>query len=81
MTCQEFVELVTDYLEGGLTEERRTELRIHMDECGGCSTYFKQMRETITALSALPPDNGFLANREAALAAFRELRGGPSPDA
>ena len=73
MTCQEFVEIVTEYLEGALTEERRAELHSHMEECGGCTRYLQQMRATIAALSNLPPENGFLESREAALAAFRRL--------
>ena len=74
MTCQEFVELVTEYLEGALTEERRAELHAHIDECGGCTLYLQQMRTTIAALATLPPGNGFLESREAALEAFRALR-------
>jgi anti-sigma factor RsiW len=74
MTCQEFVEVVTEYLEGALTEERRAELHVHMEECGGCNRYLEQMRATIAALSDLPPDNGFVESREAALEAFRRLR-------
>ena len=77
MSCQEFVELVTEYLEGALTEERRAELHAHIDECGGCSRYLQQMRDTIAALSTLPPDNGFLESREAAMEAFRRLRTSP----
>ena len=74
MTCQEFVELVTEYLEGALTEERRAELHAHIEQCGGCSMYLQQMRDTIAALSALPPENGFLETREAAMEAFRSMR-------
>jgi predicted anti-sigma-YlaC factor YlaD len=73
MTCQEFVELVTEYLEGALTEERRAELHAHIKECGGCTAYLQQMRDTIAALSTLPPENGFLPSREAAMKAFRRL--------
>ena len=74
MTCREFVELVTEYLEGALTQERRLQLHEHIDECGGCSLYLQQMRDTIAALATLPPENGFLESREAALEAFQRLR-------
>jgi anti-sigma factor RsiW len=73
MTCQEFVELVTEYLEGALTDARRAQLHEHMEECGGCNRYLQQMRDTIAALSELPPENGFLDSREAAMEAFRRL--------
>jgi anti-sigma factor RsiW len=74
MTCQEFVELVTEYLEGELSEARRAELHAHIDECGGCSAYLAQMRQTIAALGGLATENGFGPTREQALQAFRELR-------
>jgi anti-sigma factor RsiW len=74
MTCQEFVELVTEYLEGELSEARRAELHAHIDECGGCSAYLAQMRATIAALGGLSTENGFESTREQALQAFRELR-------
>ncbi|HEX2127880.1 MAG TPA: zf-HC2 domain-containing protein [Solirubrobacterales bacterium] len=74
MTCQEFVEVVTEYLEGALTEERRAQLHAHIDECGGCTNYLQQMRTTIAALATLPPENGFREPREAAMEAFRRLR-------
>ena len=53
MSCREFVEIVTEYLEGALSEERRAALHAHIDECGGCSAYLAQMEQTIAALRGL----------------------------
>ena len=47
MSCQELVELVTDYLEGALSEEDRARFDEHLAECAGCRAYLAQMRSTL----------------------------------
>lgn len=74
MTCQEFVELVTDLIEGQLAEAKRVEAEAHLGECEGCEAYLEQMRETLAGLRALAGSDDFPRTREQALAAFRELR-------
>lgn len=74
MTCQEFVELVTDLIEGQLAEAERVEAEIHLGKCDGCTTYLEQIRMTITGLRGLAESDDFPRTREQALAAFRELR-------
>ena len=74
MTCREFVELVTDLIEGRLTEAARVEAEIHTGKCDGCATYLAQIRQTIAGLRALAESDDFPATRERALVAFRELR-------
>lgn len=73
MSCQELVELVTDYLEGALDERTTTEVEAHLAFCDGCVDYLEQMRETIRALGQLPVDS--LSERIQAnlLASFREF--------
>ncbi len=53
IVCQEFVEEVTNYLEGKLSaaEERWTDE--HLAKCEHCRAYLKQMRATISALRGL----------------------------
>jgi hypothetical protein len=46
-SCQEFVELVTDYLEDALTLEDRVRFEEHVEDCSDCSTYLEQVRTTI----------------------------------
>jgi anti-sigma factor RsiW len=53
LTCQELVELVTDYLEGVLTPEDKERFEAHMAGCEGCATYLQQMRETIQTVGHL----------------------------
>jgi anti-sigma factor RsiW len=47
MTCQELVELVTDYLEDALDPPVRDRFEAHLHTCAGCRTYVEQMRTTI----------------------------------
>jgi len=74
ITCQEFVELVTDFIEGQLAEATRVEVEIHLGRCHGCETYLEQIRQTVAALRRLAQGDDFPRTREQALAAFRELR-------
>ncbi len=53
MTCQELVELVTEYLEGTLAPSERERFEAHLGRCDGCTTYLEQMRQMITALGRL----------------------------
>lgn len=50
ITCQEFVEMVTDYLENVLLPEVRQRFEEHAEKCPGCDTYLNQIRQTISML-------------------------------
>ena len=50
LSCQEVVELVTDYLENALLPEMRKRFEEHAAECPGCETYIEQIRQTISIL-------------------------------
>ena len=60
MTCKEFVELVTDLIEGQLAEAERVEAEIHLGKCHGCTTYLEQGKVKGRCLRAPPL---FLATR------------------
>src|SRR5690348_8905597 len=48
LTCREFVELATEYLEGTMSDEDRSRFEQHLAICPGCVTYVEQMRQTIS---------------------------------
>ena len=50
IVCQEFVEEVTDYLEGQLSEAESRWTEEHLAQCPHCRAYLAQMRATIAAL-------------------------------
>jgi anti-sigma factor RsiW len=69
--CIEFVELITDWMEGALSDDVRAEVEEHMAICPGCTEYLEQLRITVRlaheeAREAPPPDA-----RAALIAAFR----------
>ncbi len=76
MTCQELVELVTDYLDMALDPETERRFEEHLVECPYCPAYVEQMRLTIVALGAITPDDLPPATREALLAHFRSWSSG-----
>lgn len=53
MSCQELVELVTEYLEGTLPPTDRERFEAHLGTCPGCIHYLQQMRQTIHTLGRL----------------------------
>jgi anti-sigma factor RsiW len=73
LSCDELVELVTDYLEGALAADERDEVEKHLAICKGCVEYVRQMRKTIAASGALAREPLSQEAREKLLGAFREL--------
>jgi predicted anti-sigma-YlaC factor YlaD len=74
ISCQEVVEVITDYLEGKLAAEDAAIFEAHLELCEGCRWYLEQMRTTITAVGrieeeAVPPEL-----QDTVLAAFRNRR-------
>lgn len=75
IACQQWVELVTDYLEDALPAELRAEVDRHLDECPHCREYLEQMRRTVAVAAQLGheelPDDVV----DALARAFAEYRG------
>ena len=76
LTCQELVELVTDYLEGALSPEDRHQFEAHLDGCAGCRAYLEQMRGAILAVGAVGDAELDPAMRERLMGSFRDWRSG-----
>jgi predicted anti-sigma-YlaC factor YlaD len=74
LTCQQVVELVTDYLEGSLGWRDRRRFDKHLQACEGCSRYLDQMRETLALLGTVPLDTLSAEAQSTLLDAFRDLR-------
>jgi len=73
-SCQELVELVTDFLEDALPAEERARFEQHLSECGNCETYLEQMRATIELTGSLAPESLSPEAEEALLHAFRDWK-------
>ena len=74
LTCQDFVELVTDYLEGALDEDTVRRFDEHMALCPGCGTYLHQMKETASRLGEIPVESLSAEAQSTLLSAFRDFR-------
>ena len=76
--CVEFVESVTDWMEGELDDPARLALEEHMVICPHCTEYVRQLRLARDVLGAdalrRPPAAPPAAAREALLDAFRRAR-------
>ena len=53
VACREFVELVTEHLEGTLPEEVARAIRAHLELCDPCVVYLEQTRITVLLLRTL----------------------------
>lgn len=71
MNCDQFVELVTAYMDGALEPGSRARFQSHLKECEGCEHYLGQFRMTAELIGdlreTLDPDI-----RDRMLAAFRD---------
>jgi anti-sigma factor RsiW len=80
ISCREVVEIVTDYLDGALPPDVIARLEEHLVVCDPCRTYVEQIRQTARVAAAAEAELEQRPDRDALLAAFRELRRpGPSP--
>jgi anti-sigma factor RsiW len=75
LTCRELVELVTGYLEDGLSEEDRDRFARHLEACDPCVHYIEQFRLTVAAAGRIEEGDLDPAVRDDLLAAFRGWRG------
>ena len=76
LSCQELVELVTEYLDGALTEEDRRRFDHHLSTCDGCRAYVDQIRETIRVAGEVTPADLSPEAERALLQAFRDWNAG-----
>jgi hypothetical protein len=73
LTCRDVTELATEYFEAGLGTPASERFARHVDGCGGCQAYLRQLRVTLDVARTLadPEPEPGPAPRPALLAAFR----------
>ena len=72
ISCQEVVEIVTDYLDGKLSPQDVQRLHEHLAVCAPCAEYIEQVRTTTRIAAAARLD--VHPDRDTLLAAFRDFR-------
>jgi predicted anti-sigma-YlaC factor YlaD len=74
ISCQEVVELVTDYLEGAMSPEDVARFDHHLSLCEGCVFYVDQIRMTIAAVGRIGEEDVPPEVRDDLVAAFRDFK-------
>ena len=74
LSCQEVVELVTDYLERALPPDEVALFEQHINFCDGCDVYLDQMRATVATVGRVTEEDVPPETRDKLLAAFREYK-------
>lgn len=73
--CVNVVELVTDWMEGGLDDDTRGLVEEHLVLCTPCHAYVDQLRQVIAASRRLDTEAPTPALRDELLQIFRAHRG------
>ncbi|MDQ3875663.1 MAG: zf-HC2 domain-containing protein [Actinomycetota bacterium] len=81
LTCQELVEIVTEYLEGAMSREDRLRFEEHLLGCPGCTAYVEQMRETVRLTGALRESDVDPVVLERLLESFQDWKRSPTTPA
>jgi anti-sigma factor RsiW len=76
MTCQQLVELVTQYFDGKLSWRQKRRFEKHIAACEWCTRYIEQMRVTIRTVGRLDAESITPAMRDELLGAFRTWNAG-----
>jgi predicted anti-sigma-YlaC factor YlaD len=71
MTCAELVVVITDYLEGVMSDGDRARFDEHIAVCPGCTIYLEQMRTTIRLAGILKEEDVAPEARDALVGALR----------
>jgi anti-sigma factor RsiW len=74
VNCDEFVELVTAFLDDALDDAAEARFVEHLATCDGCTRYLDQFRSTIDTLGELPAASISPEARDELLTAFRTWR-------
>jgi anti-sigma factor RsiW len=74
LSCQELVELVTDYVEGTLSPADQARFESHLGVCADCHHYLGQMRQTILLVGALAEQDIPNDAKERLIYAFRSWK-------
>jgi anti-sigma factor RsiW len=64
ISCADALELMTDYLEGALSEGDASRMRAHLAGCEACKVYLDQLRATIEIVRETGPAEEFAVDPE-----------------
>jgi anti-sigma factor RsiW len=64
ISCADALELMTDHLEGALSEADAARMRAHLNGCEACKVYLDQLRATIGIVREAGPLEEFPVDRQ-----------------
>ncbi len=73
LSCQEVVELVTDYLEGALEPDEHARIEQHLAGCTKCGAYLDQIRTTIRLVGRVEAASLSAETQRGLVEAFRSF--------
>jgi anti-sigma factor RsiW len=79
LPCNQFVELVTDYLDDAMTSDERARVDAHLAGCPYCADVLAQWQTVIAVAGALKEDEVGSIDptlRASLMTAFRQARSG-----
>jgi hypothetical protein len=74
ITCQELVELATDYIERALSADDAELFEQHLNYCAGCERYVDEVLRTIEAGGRLRKEGVSSETLESLMETFRQRR-------
>ena len=74
MTCRQVVQLLTDYLDGALSEADRARVEEHLAGCDACTAFLAQLRTTGRIVAGLAAVEVPAALRADLLRAFQDWK-------
>ena len=74
ITCQQAVDLVTEYLDGALSGTDRRKFEAHLAECDACTEHFKQILVTVAVTGHVAEDDLDPLAREDLMDLYRRWR-------
>jgi len=74
MPCRELIEVITEYLEGGLSPEDRTRFEEHLEACSACKMYLDQFETVIRTLGRIEEQQLDRELRDGLVTAFADFK-------
>lgn len=78
LTCAEFLELTTDYLENALPQSDTMRFEAHLRRCDGCRTVMNQLKIIKILTGQLSEEDIDAGSLQQLMAAFRSWKNRPT---
>jgi anti-sigma factor (TIGR02949 family) len=77
ISCQQVVDLVTEYLDDAMVVDDRSLFEQHLNFCDGCIWYVDQIKTTVATVGRISEEDVPAEMRDRLLTAFRDWKAQP----